>query len=222
MIFSREYDKSLWLLLISDESKKDDVAGFVSEISQVLGDEIKSAIKEHEDYVASNCMVSSEDIEIMYFKGEVETSDGVLYWYDLISPTGVLYLGREVKVDEYYNQDLQICLEEKATFNHRHSKNFRKTEVGAITYGFKEELIGDEICYVDSNSTECNLMKTPFGTLLLSTSYSLGSRKTNSKKIDMMIPKDYNVEDLSSRIRLNRLVRRRKREFVSVKRDSSE
>ena len=51
---------------------------------------------------------------------------------------------------------------------------------------FSEDFINGDLCYVDSNSTVVSLMKTSFGTLLLSTSYVLNSKNTNVKSINIV------------------------------------
>lgn len=209
MILNRDYDKALWLIIMSDEQRRDEIVSFIDGIMLVLGDKIKESITKYNENNDNLKQVSYS-----YLRGEMKASDGILYWYHLSALDGSLYLGRQVNMDGIYIGNFYLCLERNVIDKTMALKNLVSTDIGNIEFGFAEEL-------VDRGSKDYKMIDTLIGTILMTTTYCDGTRKTRYRRVNLNeIPKDYNAEDLRSKGTLNRLVRKRKKGFISVKRDS--
>ena len=209
MIFNGVYDEALWLTLFANKGKREEIADFVKNICLVFGDEINLAVQQYNDYGYS-LKERKENSDRIY--GEKVADDGHLYWYSIDMTFGCLLLGRDIVKDGLHYSEISLRLEEFALRNYGYSDNFSLMEISEFGYEYKEELIGEDICLVDSDSIDSQLMKTPFGAIMITTIYHKGSVKRYYKKLNVdSIPRDYKLDEMTGKNNLNRLLRVRRR-----------
>lgn len=186
MIFSRKYDKSLWLMSLGN--KKEAIVNFIARLPQDFCDDVQDSIKKYYHYLLENKNVSIEDIEKIELKGKYITSGDMFYWYSIDLATGSLTMGEGIEYDgcEYNTIWLSI--------NPFNMEKYNKLEMldtyllGDISYNFIEDYVNEDLQVVDMDTTEFSLVKLPFGSCAIISSI-MDSRVKNDGEI-ILVQKD--------------------------------
>lgn len=161
MIFSRKYDKSLWLMSLGN--KRNMIVDFIDRLPHVFCEEVQDAIKSYYRYLVENKNISRRDRKQIEIKGKFLAYGDMFYWYSIDSVTGALNIGEGIIYEgeeyntiwmtinpfksEYYNtlSTLDVCL------------------LGDMSYNFIEDYVDDELQVIHMDNMEFNLIRLPFG-----------------------------------------------------------
>lgn len=142
MIFDKCCDKSLWLIVNSDEKNRDVIVNFLNDIPFELSEKIREALKQFNDYEISK--VDILDRDIVDLSEELFLSDHYKYWFKVDMILGTFNIGRS------FNgiKDIEITL-------NLNKKNYfidvyvlgdvRFGESKIITYELIKTILGDKM-----------------------------------------------------------------------------
>lgn len=216
MIFSNNYDRSLWLIVSGN--KKDIILDFINNIPSELIAEIQKSLQLYQLYLHKNKGIPARSRERIDLNGKFQTTGDMLYWYKIDSLTGALRMGESISFEEEIYDKFQMTLYPLKKEYYKRLENLDECLLGDISYNFFNMYIAEDSTMIYSDTTDFNLIKLPFGTSLIY-SREMKPNIDDSSKITFQIrngynlvnvkraPYDYNITRLNNK---NRLVRSRK------------
>lgn len=208
MIFDKDYDKALWMMLKVDKRNRERIAGFIRSIPDTLIREIQESFfkvqAKRENYNLFNDMSSTN------FSGQYESHDKILYWFNISMDFNSLDMGYSIFNGINYEKAFEITLISNKDLNLL--ENFDEEWLGSIEYDIHGVTVDDKVYFIGSSMNEYNFVKTPFGIFIvnINNKKTFKQRGINKFNIDD-IPEEIFREDINSRCNVNRLVRSRKK-----------
>lgn len=202
MIFDKKIDSSLWMIVHADMDNNDRIIDFIKKIPEELRVQIIDKLNILKTY-------SDDDKKKMSFLcGEYETSNKLLYWFEIDSYYNELDLGYKVYNGYTYEDVFEITLAMRD--NASIDKHLKKEYIGKIEYDFYTKRIDDMFSISNSSESEYYLVKTPFGYIVnYSNDDDIGIRQNVTRINILDMPEDINISDLDIKEYENKLVRRR-------------
>lgn len=199
MIFDKEFDKSLWMILSADKKNRNKIVEFIRSIPERLQEEIKKSISIYREYEMDDDSVCLDD---SLLNGNYETQDRILYWYEYDDDFGSLELGYSVYNGERYEEAFELTLEPCGN----KIEYFEDEYIGNLEYDITQS------GYITTCSEiEYNMIKTPFGTFVV----SMLDDRNNKEKLGISrvnlrnMPDEMFMTDLNNNDSVKRLVRRK-------------
>lgn len=192
MIFDSTYDKSLWFMLKGDKSNRDKIVQFIKAIPEDLYLMIQESLVKYNKYKVDG------NTKVVSFNGQTYGSFGDIYWFNIDTNTGSLWLGRCVLTcGDLYFDDFEI---ELSSYDHDSElRYFSKQSIGEVSFDYGTKEVAGQTYLGDCTEVKYNLMKVPFGSLLLSYNENLPCIKTRVRKIDTRkMISDYNISNIDS------------------------
>lgn len=196
MVFDVYFDKSLWLMVSGSMQGKERIMKLIDSLPQEFYEKLHDAIEKYREYKYDE--ISTGKKRDVCFYGEVETSDGHLYWFDIDANEDTLKIGEYVLTRGFYVNNMDVTLR---SFKRN---NLDSQFVGKVCYGYSK--ITNKRLYIDTEHSEIeySLMKTPIGRILVEkNSKRIIGRSVRRAKVND-IPYDYSVDGL------HKLIRRKK------------
>lgn len=199
MIFDREFDESLWLIVKNDRKNRMKVLEFIKSIPYEFILKIQNVLIEYNVYKLENEGVPFSDRKYRCFNGGLYVSNGDLYSFNVDIQNDSLFISRSTRRYARQFSDFSILLSSyKEDVN-----NYETQEIGKIFYDFHDKVSSpNDISFEMGDSIVYSSVKVPFGNLLFSNTNN-GIIKFCGLDRDS-IPADYNLECVE-----NKLVRRR-------------
>lgn len=203
MIIDKNFDKSLWLVLNADKKNSERVVNFIVNIPNELKEQIKEKIK------ILNEFKNSEDKRITFLCGEYETSEHLLYWFELDSYFEEIDMGYKRFNGCVYEDVFEMTLSlSEDLFS---VKNFDKKNIGRIEYDISTKNIDNIFNVVESSENEYNLYRTPLGYLVVYSVDDDKGIKHYMKIINILdMPEQLFIDDIKDRNDAKKLVKERK------------
>lgn len=192
MIFDKNYDKSLWLILMSDKDNREEIIKFIKNIPKELYVKLNTALKKYYEFESN---VKGDSIRDFILCGEVVDDKQDIYSFYIEPKDGTLNLAKHVLNNfQYYYCSVELFL---------------------VPYGldenleiFNKQLIGKIWCATDKQKfietysiADYDYIKYEFinmfcdnALIVCSSNAKKRTRKINRREIK----DDYNLRDLES------------------------
>lgn len=193
MIFSKDYDASLWYIVKADRKNRKEITSFIKEIPEKL---------------LENIRVSIEKIAKNEFDFDGETSDFFrcaskneprTYYYFQIDEDACLTITKAfydgINEDDLFELMLYPISPEYA----KELENFEDEWIGTVTNNIRTTHIDDKVGLIDCNENEYNIYNTPFGHFVEYSREIFNGKKTVTfyKPINLKkIPEDISKENI--------------------------
>lgn len=203
MIIDKNIDKSLWLVLNADKKNSEKVVNFIVSIPDELKEQIKEKIKILNEYK------NSGEKKISFLCGEYETSEQILYWFQMDSYYEEIDMGYKRYNGCVYEDVFEMTLSlSEDLFS---VKNFDKKNIGRIEYDIHTNNI-DNICsIVESTENSYDLVKIPLGYIVVYSVDDGKGFKHYMKIINILdMPNELFIDDIKDNDDVKRLVKERK------------
>ena len=155
MIFGKDYDKSLYLILKNNIRNKELMNDFLGLIPYEFIIKIKNDIVCYE-----NSEIINKNSRLNNFNSEVYTSDGYLYSYYIDTDSGLLSISRSVYQYGVYYKEFELKL-----FKCENIDNYSVKNIGSISYWFNNNGNSYTVDY-SVNEYEFKIVKVPFKNML--------------------------------------------------------
>lgn len=209
MIFNKEYDMSLLMMLASNNKSRRKIAEFIKEYPEDLIYRIHHSLEKYNDYLNENLLIM--DMELTDFNGSVILDDNVSYWYCVDVFNGALELGRTSNMGEGKSDVFQLSLSMFNRDDYESNKYFQEMYLGTVTSSFVKNDVNDNKGVIDLYSTYFSVIKTPFDRVVIK-SNDFSDDKNRYCSIDFStIIEEYDNDILKNSDSLNHLVRRKKK-----------
>lgn len=202
MIFDKDFDRTLWMILSADKKNRNRITEFIRSIPSELYQKIQKSISVYKEYESSE-RFDSGYLDETLLSGNYETHDRILYWYELDDDFGSLELGYSVYNGEKYEEAFELTLE---PYNNK-IEYFEDECIGNLDYDITES------GYTSTcNEIEYNMVKTPFGIFVVSMledkndKEKLGINRVNLRNM----PDEMFMTDFSHKDSINRLIRKKR------------
>lgn len=207
MVFGGNFDRTLWLMLCANKYRKEEIMEFIKELPYDLILKIRKSLVVYNKYLSGDTSINLEELE-----GKVATSSDMVYYYSFNCVCQSLSINSAILFDGKELDDISLTLYSVASDEYNDLRTFDYLSLGVFTDLFMSDIMNDELCTVDSNSVYYDLVKMPFGKLMIDTMDSFCERK--SRLVDFSrIPTDYNLSDIANAKSMNNLVRKRDKNF---------
>lgn len=160
MIFGKDYDKSLYLIIKNNIRNKELVNDFLSLIPYEFIIRIQNDIIEYENYNLKNNEIIDNDSKLNNFNSEIYTSTGYLYSYYIDIENGLLSISRSVYQCGAYYKEFELKL-----FRCRNIDNYSVKNIGSISFGFNN-MDNSYNCNYNISEYEFKVVKVPFKNML--------------------------------------------------------
>jgi len=216
MIFSNNYDRSLWLIVSGN--KKVRILDFINNIPIELIKEIQKSLELYQLYLNKNKGIPARSREKINLSGKVKTPGDMLYWYNIDSLTGALIMGECITFEEEIYDKFQMTIYPLKREYYRNLESLDTCLLGDISYNYFHEQVNEDLTMTYSDTTDFNLIKLPFSTSLICSGDTVSTLKCGGKitfqtknRYDLVnikqTPYDYNISRLNNK---NKLVRSKK------------
>lgn len=203
MIFDKNYDDVLWLLIEGDRNNRDIIINFIKSIPNELLVKIQNTILEYNSY-----KLSKENNDYIGFYGEMYDKNGDLYSFNIDEDSDVLKLSRSTyNYGKYYN-NFNLVLSSYNDINQL--SDYSKVILGCLSYNYKHVIYDNSVCLGDCTKIKYDLVKLPFGNILVSSNGDLLFKRRISVVSTDKLGNDYTIEDVRDG-KINNLVRSRKK-----------
>lgn len=169
MIFNKEFDKTLKLILNGDKNNKDIIIDFISSIPDSLYQQIKSSLLNFDKIREENVyLLDMEDID-----GEFIVNNKIKYYFILDMIFNCLIIGKTYLINGDESKELEIKLYSD----------------GTDTLSFGEKYLGSLYKSVDNDRVDYELVNSIFGLMFVSknsrllSNYKKINRKCNDHKL---------------------------------------
>lgn len=208
MLFDKNFDRSLWLIIASDKVSRERIGRIISFLPQEEYDQLQ---KEIEHYYKNK---STGDVDRIVFNKTFVGKDDFNYYFRVQICSNELnvkicrWIEKSDRLEEDYELNL-VSISNEDLVNMEYLKN---GYIGSYSQEFNRIHFVDYLTSVDTakwNRDYC-LLRVPLGYI---SSSILGRRifKVNVVNALKRIPNDMVVDDFSSQDKRNELVRRRKK-----------
>ena len=149
MIFNKEFDKTIWLILNGDSKNKKIILDFIDSIPAPIYQQLLDAFVEYRKQIDLNNMyiLDREDITGEFSFGNVR------YYFILDMVFNCLIIGRQILVNGEYNKDFELSLFSDSSYN--------KLEV------FNNQYLGSIDGSLIENKVNYELVNTFVGTMIM-------------------------------------------------------
>lgn len=189
MIFNKDYDMSLWLILSGDKEKRRMMASFIKELPEELLKSVREALKEF------------GDIDKQVFMGDTDITRDKSYWYCIDKDTETLEVGRSFVVSECEIENLHFIL-----YPARKEEFEMISRDSGIMLGiFYDYFVGrypdGEMYTIDFDLESYDLVKSSFNNFLVKSGdmLSRNRKKFTSVKINMELD-NLSVDNLNEKV----------------------
>lgn len=195
MIFGEGYDTSLWLMLYSDNKNRNMILDFIKSIPEELFTKIYSATDSFSRYKEANV----HHRECKGLNGYIETSNRVLYWFQIDPYSHGMTLGYSVFDGATWDEVFEIFL---YPFNESNMKEYECIVLGDIKC---------DMANLIWNSRKCNKVKYELSKGILGWNIvRISDKRKNIKSINPSnIPSVISVCDIKNQKNIKRLARRK-------------
>ena len=204
MVFNKDYDMSLWLILSGNKKTRKMVADFIRDIPEELYQKIHKSLVMYEVYDSDAKDIFLGDSDLLYLQENVIECEDKLYWYCIDMITGTLQIRKTFVIDGDLMNTIKFILYPIKKVDYENLKNSENISLG---------ILFDTFIAIDSNDISCSysisfdLVKKLFGRLAVdSFDYSLYRKYVNLVNVDML-PENFDLRDLA----VNNFVRRKKK-----------
>lgn len=199
MIFDKNYDRTLWLMLKGDKDNRKIILEFIKLIPNHFLVKIQNTIKEYEEYKLDD----NKELKKKNFNGEWYDGEKYLYHFNIDKDNDTLFVGRNVFKYGMFNNDFGLLLVNDIDVSIM--ENFCEYLIGKVSFNY--ELINDGIRIVQGKYTSIDykLLNVVLGNVMVTSSRDRILFKNRMGFVDTdNIPDNYNLDDV------NRLVRNKK------------
>lgn len=208
MIFGKQYDESLFIMMAGDKKNRGKILEFVKSIPEELHQQIKEAIDKYMEYEKTD--IELLDGEDFFINGSYLDGDNFRYWFNIDMLIGSLTIGKCFQTDNGYIRVIEISLLRGGNYDALSIGG--KQWIGNVVDDFKENgyVTSFEDLLYRYNEFGYTLVNNRMGVSLKYARGNVPVLKNVSKGIDLCnIPSDIIMFDLSDGDRLNGLVRKR-------------
>ena len=199
MIFDRNYDNILWLLIDGDKNNRDIIINFIKSIPSELLIKIQEAILEYNNY-----KLDKENKDYVGFNGDMYDKNGNLYSFNIDDDSDVLRLSRSTyNYGKYYN-DFDLVLSSYNDIDQL--SGYSKVILGYLSYNYKHVIYDNSVCLGDCTTINYDLVKLPFGSIVVSFNEDLLFKRRIGVVDTDNLNKDYTIDNVR-----DELVRSRKK-----------
>lgn len=212
MVFDKNYDNTLWLVLMGDKNNRDVIMEFIKSIPANFLYTIQNTLLEYNRYLLENENVPVKDRSYRAFNGDIYGSDGYLYSFNIDISSNTLSLFRNAYRYGLYFNDFELVLFPYNMISQL--VDFSKCMIAELNYDYDQINTGSQVLLGDCTNVYYNLVKLPFGSVLSSLNNDLFLFKKRISLVDTEnIPVDYNVSDMNND-RINKLVKSKKKKSI--------
>lgn len=187
-MFNSEFDRSLWLMIISDKNNSYNIINFIKSIPSELFKLIDIELDKYMKY--EQCNISILDREDICLYGECNSRFNGKYSFVIDMIQNSLTITKSIYVNDHYRKEFEIVMYAKSRYN--------DVEL------FNTQLLGNIVNYTDDIKSEYELIDRIFGRMVVcSENGSLKKYKRIGK-----ISEGMQLENIFNR---NNLVRIRKK-----------
>lgn len=176
-MFSQEFDRSLWLMLISDKNNREDIINFIKSIPNELYKQIRIQLDKYEKYEQSDINILDREDICLY--GSCNGKYDLKYYFviDMIQNSLTISMGSNR--DMNFIKSYEIILYAKSRYNN--------VEL------FNTQLLGNIINHTDDIKTEYELIDGLFGRMVVYSNdgslkkYKKVTRNTDNLQLDNLL-----------------------------------
>ena len=170
-MFSEEFDRSLWLMLVSDKNNREDIVNFIRSIPKELYQQIYIQLEKYKEY--EDCDIDILDREDICLYGSCNGKYNSKYFFivDMIQNSLTISMGS--------NRDMNFIKSYEITL-------YAKSRYNSVDL-FSSQLLGNIINHTDDVKTEYELIDGLLGKMVVySNNGSLKRYKKVSKNVDSL------------------------------------
>lgn len=204
MIFDKNLDKALWLLLSADRKNSEKVVNFINIIPEELKEQIQEKIKIYNEYKMNG------NKNFSFLCGDCEIDNKLLFWFEIDTYFGELEMGYMESNCGIYKDvfKMTLLLDENLSL----IDNFGKKNIGRIEYDIHTNKIDNVGSIVESSENSYDLYKTPLGYMIVYSVDNDKGVKHYMKIINILdMPEELFIDDIKDMSDVKRLVKERKR-----------
>lgn len=192
MIFDKNYDKSLWLILMNDKDNREEIIKFIKNIPKELYVKLNAALKKYYEFESS---AKGDSISDFILCGEVVDSNQDIYSFYINPKDGVLNLAKHVlNKFQYYYCSVELFLVPYGL--DENLEIFNKQLIGKIWCATDERKFIETYSVADYDYIKYEFINMFCGNALIVCS---SNTKKRIRKINRREMKDdYNLRDLES------------------------
>lgn len=195
MLFNREYDDSLWLLLSGGKVNIDWILSFVNCIPEELLDSFQKSFSFYLEYKEKHGTMEIQE----KLSNKVRTEDDMIYWYSIDEESGILEIGETFTNEEEYINSQVIRLYPLDVERLKKMQTYEELVLGEYIYAYIVNRDEDYENVVVDESLEFSLIKYPFNKLKVETTEILPRYRQRKRTV--------NVESIPSNITKGDLIR---------------
>ena len=207
MIFDKEYDESLWLIMNKDKKVAKELVYLFRTFPQEVLKSVRDLIKKYKEKIHEGLLLEElDELERQLF-GSYMGDNGLLYYYkvDLLGSIEI----SEVFSDEDGEVPIRCMI--LYPFDREEFKDMklcRDMSLATIAVGF--EYINNKIYVVNRLATDVQVKKTILGNIIDSYGYYTDFKHSRHHINVNNIPEDYSVEEILESDVAKKLVRKKK------------
>lgn len=196
MIFNKDYDKMLWLILKNDKGNRERILEFIKSIPSDFLVKIQDTIKEYEEYKLSD----DKHLKMRNFNGKFYDGEKYLYHFSIDKDRDTLFVGRNAfKYGKIFN-DFGLLLFNGSNVNQINT--FDEYVIGNISFDY--ELINDGMRIVQGKYTfiDYKLLDVMLGKVIVTSNRDWIMFKNRMVFVDINnVPDNYNLGDVNILVR---------------------
>lgn len=195
MIFDKNYDKILWLILKGNKDNRERILEFIGSIPNHFLIKIQNTIKEYEEYKLDNNNLVKKNFNGEWFDGEK-----YLYHFNIDKDSDTLFVGRNIFKYGIVNNDFGLLLTNDIDF--KIIDNFCEYLIGKVSYDYELINDGSKVIQGEYTSVDYKLLNVIFGNVIVTSNKNRIFFKDRMNFVDTdKIPDDYNLDNIKKLFR---------------------
>lgn len=150
-MFSQEFDRSLWLMLISDKNNREDIISFIKYIPDDLYEQIYIHLDKYRNYEECNVSISNREDICLY--GSCYGKYNEKYSFIVDTAQNSLTISMGIERNGTFMKAFEITLYAKSSYN--------------STDALDKQFLGYVVNYTDETKTEYELIDGKFGKIVV-------------------------------------------------------
>lgn len=130
MIFDKNFDRTLWLLIKSDRRNRGKIVDFIKSIPYEFILMIQEGLVEYEKYKLENNEINFDDREYRSFNNQIYNGVGELYSYNIDTKKDVLSISKSIYIMGAYYRNFNIKLKNLSDIK----DEFMMDDIGNLYY----------------------------------------------------------------------------------------
>lgn len=200
MIFNKEYDKTLWLILSKNSDNRTLIINFLKTVPKELFDGLHEVLKNTEGL--------PDECEPIYVKVNKDLS----YWYCVDKETEILEVGREFSILGEKTEIFHLILYPLRKMEYEEMNNGDSIPLGIIYNYFVGKNNYEERSVFDFELLSFDLKKSLLGSFKVNTNDLLRNRGSKYSFVNVKRElENFNINDLENKRSLRRVIIKKKR-----------